>query len=101
MVFIYTTCANMEEARKLGKLMIDQKVAACVDMWPIHSMYNWEGKFEDHEEAMLLITTLEARLQGVDAIISKNHSYSTPLVAGVDVRRINPEYREWLVNEIA
>ena len=90
----------MDEARKLGKLIIDQKIAACVDMWPIQSMYNWKDKFEDHEGAMLLVTTLEAKLQDIDALISENHSYSTPLVAGVDVRRVNPEYREWLVNQI-
>lgn len=101
MVFIYTTCANMEEARKLGTMMVEQKVAACVDMWPIHSIYEWEGKVTDHEEAMLRVTTLEARLQMVDQIISKNHSYSVPMIATVDVRRINPEYREWLVKEIA
>lgn len=91
----------MEEARKLGKLMIERKIAACVDMWPIQSMYIWEGKFQDIPQAMLQITTLESKLQQVDDLISANHSYAIPMIAGTDVRRINIEYKEWLVNQIA
>ncbi|MGY4884894.1 MAG: divalent cation tolerance protein CutA, partial [Nanobdellota archaeon] len=44
MVFIYTTCATQEEAKSLAKLIIDKKLGACVDYWPINSIYNWQGK---------------------------------------------------------
>ena len=43
MVFIYSTCRDIEEARKLSKLMVERKIAACVNMWPIESCYTWEG----------------------------------------------------------
>lgn len=101
MVFIYTTCESIDEAERLGNLMIEKKIAACVDMWPVTSMYRWDGKLQKIAHTMLLITTLESRLQAVDDLISANHSYSTPLIAGVDVRRINHAYKEWLVGEIA
>lgn len=101
MVFIYTTCATLDEAKRLGRLMVESKMAACVDLWPIQSMYNWKGKFEDIQQIMLMITTLESKLQAVDDLISNNHSYATPLIAGVDVRRVNHEYKEWLVKQIA
>ena len=52
------------------------------------------------EQAMLLITTFEAKLDAVNQIISENHSYSIPLIAGVDVRRINHPYKEWMMKEI-
>lgn len=100
MVFIYTTCENMEEAEKLGGLIISQKIGACVDFWPISSCYNWEGSMKCVEQAMLLITTFEAKLDAVNQIISENHSYSIPLIAGVDVRRINHPYKEWMMKEI-
>jgi periplasmic divalent cation tolerance protein len=90
----------MEEAEKLAKLIIEQKIGACVDFWPISSCYNWENKLQTVSQAMLMVTTFEKKLDAVNQIISDNHTYSIPLIAGVDVRRINHPYKEWMMNEI-
>lgn len=100
MVFIYTTCENMDEAKKLGGIIIEKKIAACVDFWPISSCYNWEGSMKCVDQAMLLVTTFELKLDGVTELINENHTYSIPLIAGVDVRRINHPYKEWMMKEI-
>jgi len=101
MVFIHTTCATGEEAEALSKLIIDNRMGACVHYWPINSMYNWKGGFKKMEEFMMVITTFESKLEVVNDLISKHHSYSTPMIAGVDVRRINRAYKEWMMEEVA
>ena len=100
MVFIYTTCANTEEAKVLGRLIIDKKMGSCVDYWPINSMYNWEGDMKEVSQIMIVITTLESKLEEVNDLISKHHSYSIPLIAGVDIRRMNRAYKEWMTEKI-
>lgn len=100
MIFLHTTCSTFEEAEKLGKLIIDKKMGACVHYWPIKSMYNWKGELKKREEIMMTITTFEPKLEDVNDLISKYHSYSTPLIAGVDVRRINRAYKEWMMEEV-
>lgn len=100
MVFIYTTCANSDEAKLLGKLIIESKMGACVDYWPINSMYNWENDLKEVSQTMLVITTLESKLEDVNELISNHHSYSTPLIAGVDIRRMNRAYKEWMTEKI-
>lgn len=100
MVFIYTTCKDVDEAKTLGSLIIKNKIGACVDFWPISSCYNWGGEMKCVEQAMLQITTFESKIEEINQIISENHSYSTPLIAGVDVRRINHSYKEWMMKEI-
>jgi len=90
----------MEEAQSLGTLIINKKIAACVDFWPIFSCFNWKGVFQRVSQAMLLVTTFEAKLEDVNQIISDNHNYSIPLIAGVDVRRINHPYKEWMTESI-
>ena len=100
MIFIYTTCKNMEEAKKLGGLIIHANIAASVDFWPISSCYNWNDGFQCVEQAMLLISTFETKLEDINEIISKNHTYSVPMIAGVDVRRINHPFKEWMMEEI-
>ncbi len=100
MVFIHTTCATSEEAETLGKLIIDSKMGACVHHWPIKSMYNWKGEFKKMEEVMMIITTFESKLEGVKDLISQHHNYSTPMIAGVDINRINRAYKEWMMKEV-
>jgi periplasmic divalent cation tolerance protein len=100
MVFIHTTCAKKEEAEKLGKLIIEKKMGACVHYWPIISMYRWNGELKETEEVMMVITTFESKLEEVNDLISKHHSYSTPMIAGVDVRRINRTYKEWITEQV-
>lgn len=100
MVFIYTTCADSNEAKLLGKLIIEKKLGVSVDYWPIDSIYNWEGSMKEVSQMMLMVTTLESKLEEVNDLVSKHHSYSTPLIAGVDVRRINRAYKEWMTKNI-
>ncbi len=100
MVFIHTTCATREEAEALSRLIINNKMGACVHSWPISSVYNWEGEFKKTEEIMMVIVTFEPKLEVVNDLISKHHSYSTPMIAGVDVRRINRSYKEWMTQHI-
>ncbi|MEK7512706.1 MAG: divalent-cation tolerance protein CutA [Patescibacteria group bacterium] len=100
MVFVYTTCAKKEEADTLGKLVIGKKLAACVNMWPIESCYMWEGSMKCEQEHAVLIKTLESKLQPIEDLILRNHTYSTPFVGAVDIRRINREYKEWMAQVI-
>lgn len=91
----------MDEAKELGGLIIEKKIAACVDFWPISSCYKWKGSMKCVSQAMLLITTFESKLESINEIISENHTYSIPLIAGVDIRRINHPYKEWMMDEIS
>jgi periplasmic divalent cation tolerance protein len=90
----------MDQAQNLGSLIVNKKIAACVDFWPVTSCYFWKGAFQCVTQAMLLVTTFEAKLEDVTEIISRNHTYSAPLIAGVDVRRINHPYKEWMMEVI-
>lgn len=101
MVFIYSTCRDAEEARKLSKVFVEKKIAACVNMWPIESCYTWEGAMKCENEYALLIKTNESKIQDIEDIIHQNHSYSTPIVAAVDVKRINRPYREWMTGVVS
>ena len=100
MVFVYTTCENMGEARVLAEIIISKKIAACVDFWPISSCFKWEGALNHVSQIMILITTFESKIEIVNQIISENHTYSIPLIAGVDVRRIKHPYKEWMMENI-
>lgn len=96
MVFVYTTCRDADEAKKISTLLIEKHFAACVNMWPIESCYMWEGAMKCEKEYGVLIKTNENKIQDIEDMVMKNHTYSTPFVGAVDVRRINRAYKEWM-----
>lgn len=80
----------------MGKLLVEKHLAACVNIVPIESVYEWQGQLVEDKEAALLIKTNEPKVAEIEEFILKNHSYSVPLAAVVDVRRVNREYKEWM-----
>lgn len=96
MVFIYTTCRDESEARTLAGKIVEGKLASCVNIWRIGSIYKWEGELREEKEVAMLIKTIEAKVQEIEDFILENHAYRTPFVGVVDVRRLNRGYKEWM-----
>ena len=100
MLFIYTTCASAAEAKSLGKIILEKKMGASVDYWPINSICREKEGFKELPQTMLVITTFEPKLEEVNDFISKHHSYAVPIIAGLDIRRINRAYKEWITEKM-
>ena len=75
-VLAITTCSNKREARKIAKVILDEKLAACVNIIPsVTSLYLWKGKKKEDTEVMLFIKTTENLLGKLGKTIRKIHSY--------------------------
>ena len=53
-VMVYVTCKDEEEAARISKALLERRLAACANMWPIRSLYRWEGRMEDEREVAVL-----------------------------------------------
>ena len=96
MVFIYTTCSDEARARELAGKMVSDKLAVCVNIWRIGSIYRWEGELREEKEVAILIQTNESKVQQIEDCVLQNHAYSVPFAGVVDIRRVNREYKEWM-----
>ena len=101
MVFLYITCKNEEEAKKISHELIMQKAAACVNAHPIRSVYPEGGAVKDVSEIALIAKTSESKIQHVEDIVRALHSYKTPCVATFSLSRLNREYKDWLISCVA
>ena len=94
---IFTTCANKEEARAMAKELVQQKLAACVNILPeIESFYMWEDAVQNEQETKLLIKTKSEKMNQVIQTIKSLHSYEVPEVQVVDVATGNLAYFNWM-----
>ncbi|AIH03924.1 MULTISPECIES: divalent-cation tolerance protein CutA [Thermodesulfobacterium] len=99
-VFVYITFPNSEEAQKVGRILLEKRLCGCVNLFTnINSMYWWEGKIEVSQEAVLIVKTRESLYPEVEKEVLKNHSYSCPCIAKIEVSEVTPCFYRWLLQE--
>ena len=96
-VVILVTCGSEEEALKIAKALVEEHLAACVNLVaPIRSIYRWEGKIWDEKEWLLIIKTQRQRFEELERRVKSLHSYSVPEIISLPIIEGSSSYLEWL-----
>ncbi|MCT7468031.1 divalent-cation tolerance protein CutA [Aliarcobacter cryaerophilus] len=95
-VIVQTTTSNEEEAKKIAKMLIQDKLAACVQLKDIESLYNWDGKLCCERETLLSIKTKKELFSKVKSKILELHSYDTPEIIELDISNISEDYLKFI-----
>jgi len=93
---LLTTAPTREEAAKIANLLIDEKLAACVQLLPIESFYVWQGKTQNGTEVLLLVKTRAALFESAIARIKAVHSYSVPEIVAMPFTAGFQGYFDWI-----
>ncbi len=97
---VYVTASNEEEASKLARTLVSERLAACANVYPqIKSFYWWEGQVETDEEASLILKTRGGLMEKLISRIKELHSYSCPCILALPVEEGYPEFMRWLLAE--
>ena len=91
-----TTTPTREEAQKIARLLIEEKLAACVQLMPIESFYFWQGKTQNEAEILLLIKTRTALFDTLTARIKQIHSYTVPEIVALPFTAGFQGYFDWI-----
>ena len=100
MIFIYITCKNKKEARKIGLFLIKKRLAGCCNIFPIESVYWWQKRIVKDNEVVLIVKTLKKNFKKVEKEVKKLHSYTTPCILEILITRSSKDYLNWLEKEI-
>ncbi len=99
---VYMTTADKTEARAIGKYLVQAKLAACVNILDhMNSMYVWKGEFRDDQEAVLIAKTTEERVAALIAAVKERHSYECPCIATLPITDGNPDFLNWISDQVA
>jgi periplasmic divalent cation tolerance protein len=97
-----TTTATEDEALKLGRMLIDLRLAACVQITgPIRSIYRWQGEVCDAAEFRCSVKSLAAHTTRLMQTIRRAHSYDTPQIIVLPVAECDPDYAQWWRDQVA
>jgi periplasmic divalent cation tolerance protein len=93
----FVTVPNIEEGKKIAKILLDNKLVACVNIiHNIYSIYRWKGEIEEADEMLLLIKTIEQNSKSLIQKINEIHSYDTPECIGFKIDKGSEKYLNWI-----
>jgi periplasmic divalent cation tolerance protein len=91
------TCPDKETAEKIARLLVADKLAACVNILPnITSIYSWQDQIEAADEQLLIIKSPQTNYQAIETAIRSHHPYELPEIIAVPIERGLPEYINWI-----
>lgn len=97
-----STCGSAEEAEAIARRLVEQKLAACVNVLPgVRSIYHWKGAVEDSAEVLLVIKSSRALFQELRAELEKIHSYEVPELIALPVVDGAEPYLAWMERELS
>ena len=100
-VLTYTTCSDVRKAEKLATHLLQNRIAACINVLPgVKSFYRWQGKVETDAEVLLMIKTSRDLITEVRRVIEKLHDYDLPELIVVPIIDGSPDYLVWLEREL-
>ena len=93
---IQTTCSSKKEAKRIAKLLVLKKLAACIQILKINSIYKWNNKICEDKEHLLFIKTKKKNFKKVKRKIKENHSYDLPEILEIKITNTSKEYKKFI-----
>jgi periplasmic divalent cation tolerance protein len=97
---IYITAGSRDEARTVGRALVEARLAACANiLGPITSAYWWDGAVQEDDEVSLIVKTQDHLIDAVVAKVKQVHSYDCPCIVALPITGGNPDFLDWIAKE--
>ena len=97
MLFVYMTFPSEEEARKVGKKVVEEGLARCVNIIPgMESLFIWEGSMRSEKECILIAKTADRNYAKLEKRVKQLHSYKVPCIISFKVSKGSREFIKWV-----
>ena len=99
-IVIYITTGSINEAKKIGRTLVEEKLVACSNIIsPIRSIYSWQGKICDDKEALMMLKTKKELFKQIIKRVEELHSYDVPEIIAIPIIDGSSKYLSWINEE--
>src|SRR3989338_3440438 len=96
MIAVYITCKDRGEAKKISRHLLNKRLIACANFFPIESMYWWKNKVNESKECAIIAKTVKDNFETIKKETKKVHSYEVPCIVAWDIVEGNEDYLSWI-----
>jgi periplasmic divalent cation tolerance protein len=100
-IAVVTTVANLDDARRLARTIVERRLAACAQLSQIESFYVWQGALQNESEVRVLFKTTRASWPALEAAIVELHPYELPAIHATDCAAVHAPYAQWVADNSA
>lgn len=101
-IIVLVTCPTRTTAQGLARLVVQQRVAACVNVVPgIESVFRWEGKIDRAKEVLLIIKTTKSRFVSLMKTVKQHHPYEVPEMIALPIQAGFQPYLDWVTASVS
>lgn len=93
---VYITAGSQKEAKKIGRILVEERLAACVNIFPITSIFRWKGDIEEAHEFGIIVKTKTQKVKDIEKRIKEIHSYEVPCVISLKIDEGSADYIKWI-----
>lgn len=97
---VLVTIDSEEQGQAIAAALVSAQLAACVNLFPIHSIYTWEGAVQREQEWQLVIKTDLSRFAALEAKIQSLHPYEVPEILALPIQQGNAAYLSWISEQV-
>jgi periplasmic divalent cation tolerance protein len=94
---IYITAGDMPEARKIGRILVEERLAACANIFPITSIFRWKGNVDEASEFVIIVKTRTEKVKEIEKRVKEIHSYEVPC----KIEDGSCKYLEWINDSVS
>jgi len=96
-IVVFVTTPDKETAEKLALKLVENKLAACVNITEqVKSVYFWQGNIENEKESLMIIKSREDLFEKLEQFVKENHPYTVPEIIALPVLKGSSEYLNWI-----
>jgi periplasmic divalent cation tolerance protein len=101
-VSVYAIFASVEEAERIGRAVVEERLAACINILsPVRSIYRWRGAIEEANEVAAILKTTAASADALITRVAALHSYDVPCIVTWPIDKILGSYAAWVQDSVA
>ena len=101
-IAVLVTCGSTAEARKIGRALVETKLAACANILeaPVRSIYRWNGRVESAKEFLIILKSSRKRFAAIEREVRRLHSYDVPEIIALPIARGSQGYLKWISQSV-
>jgi periplasmic divalent cation tolerance protein len=96
MIVLITTLHKKQDAVRIGKGLLEKKLIACYNLWPIESAYWWKGEIVEENEVMMIMKSTVRWFDDIEEYVKVESGYEVPELFALDTEKIDPSYQRWI-----
>jgi periplasmic divalent cation tolerance protein len=96
---IYITTPTKKEAEKIARVLVKERLAACVNMFPLKSIFRWKGRILKEKEVALVVKSKNKLVSKIIKRAKELHSYEVPCIISLPIEKGLPEFLRWIEKE--